>query len=123
MSGAKVRTICASIALAALMLAGTISAADEAKAPTTVEEHQAMAKHYRDEAANFKKLADDHRAMAAAYADKHVPTNGTPPTPNPLTVKMKKHCEAIAKDADKAAHDAEMAATYHEQRAKELQSK
>jgi hypothetical protein len=103
------------------MLGGTAALADEAKVPATPDEHQAMAKQYREEAANFKKVADEHRAMAAAYAEKHVPTNG--PRPNVLAEKMKKHCEAIAKDADKAAHDAEMAATYHEQRAKELPGK
>jgi hypothetical protein len=117
----KIRALIATLALAAITFAATASRAADTKVPATPEEHQAMAAQYRDQAAQYKKLADDHRAMAAAYAQQHVPTNG--PTPNTEAVKMKKHCEAIAKDADKLAHDAEMAATYHEQRAKELQSK
>jgi hypothetical protein len=108
-------------AITVLTFAAKVSFAGDAKVPTTVEEHQAMAKDYKEQATKFKKLADEHRAMAAAYAAAHVPTNG--PTPNVGTEKMKKHCEAIAKDADKLAHDAEMAAAYHEQRAKELQGK
>lgn len=117
----KMRTICASITLAGLMLAGRAAFAGEPKVATTVEEHQMMAKQYRDEAATFKKVADDHRAMATAYAAKHGPTNG--PTPNTGAEKMKKHCEAIANDATRLATDATKAADYHEMRAKELQGK
>ena len=105
------------------VLGATTSKAEEAKVPTTVAEHEAMAKKYREQAAEYKQVADEHRAMAAVYADKHGPFNGTPPAPNPLTVKMKKHCETIAKDADKLAADATKAADYHEMRAKELQGK
>ena len=121
MFSTKIRMMLASLTFAALALGATASFAEEPKVPTTVAEHQAMAKQYRDEAAQFKKVADDHRAMAAAYAEVHQPTNG--PTPNPGTVKMKKHCETIAKDADKLASDAGKAADYHELRAKELQGK
>ena len=115
------RTMIASLAFAAFALTATTSFAEEAKVPTTAAEHEAMAKQYKEESAQFKKVADDHRAMAAAYAATHQPTNG--PTPNTGTVKMKKHCEAIAKDADRLASDAEKAADYHTLRAKELQGK
>ena len=117
----KSRTMIASLAFAAFAFTATASFADEAKVPATAAEHEAMAKQYKEEATQFKKVADDHRAMAAAYAAAHQPTNG--PTPNAGTVKMKKHCEAIAKDADKLASDAEKAADFHTLRAKELQGK
>lgn len=117
----KIRTTLACLAFAAFALAATASRAEEAKVPTTVAEHEAMAKQYQEQATQFKKVADDHRAMAAAYAAAHQPTNG--PTPNAGAVKMKKHCEAIAKDADKLAADAVKAADYHTLRAKELQGK
>jgi hypothetical protein len=121
MFSTKIQTMFASLAFAAFALTATASFADEAKVPTTVAEHEAMAKQYKEEATQFKKVADDHRAMAAAYAAAHQPTNG--PTPNAGAVKMKKHCEAIAKDADKLSSDAEKAADYHTLRAKELQGK
>lgn len=118
----KTQTLFASIAFVAFAFTANAAFAD-AKLPTTAAEHEALAKQYRDQAAQFKKIADDHRVMAAAYTDKHVPTNGTPPTPNTLAVKMQKHCEVIAKDADKMAADAEQAASYHTMRGKELQGK
>ena len=121
MIATKTRTLLASLAFAAFALAATASYADEAKVPTTVAEHESLAKQYKDQATQYKKVADDHRAMAAAYAAAHQPTNG--PTPNAGAVKMKKHCEALAKDADKLASDTEKAADYHAQRAKELQGK
>ena len=117
----KCRTMIASLAFAAFAFSAATSFADEAKVPTTVAEHEALAKQYKEEATQFKKVADDHRAMAAAYAAAHQPTNG--PTPNTGAVKMKKHCEAIAKDADKLSTDAEKAADYHTLRAKELKGK
>lgn len=117
----RIKTMFASLAFAAFALTATASIADEAKLPTTVAEHEAMAKQYKEEATQFKKVADDHRAMAAAYATAHQPTNG--PTPNAGAVKMKKHCDAIAKDADKLSADAGKAADYHTLRAKELQGK
>jgi hypothetical protein len=86
-----------------------------------VAEHEALAKQYKDQSAQYKKVADDHRAMAASYAAVHQPSNG--PTPNAGAEKMKKHCELIAKDADKLAADTEKAADFHTQRAKELQGK
>lgn len=121
MSTTKIRTMIASLAFVAFALTATAAFAEDAKVPTTVAEHEALAKQYRDQTAQYKKVADDHRAMAAAYAAVHQPTNG--PTPNAGAVKMKKHCEAIAKDADKLASDTEKAADYHTQRARELQGK
>jgi hypothetical protein len=71
MFSTKIRKMFASLTFAALALSATASFAEEAKVATTVAEHEAMAKRYKDEAAQFKKVADDHRAMAAAYAAAH----------------------------------------------------
>jgi len=117
----RIRTTIASLAFAAFALTAAASYAGDTKVPTTVAEHEALAKQYKDQAAQYKKVADEHRTMAAAYSTAHQPTNG--PTPNAGAEKMKKHCEAIAKDADKLAADTEKAADYHTQRAKELQGK
>jgi hypothetical protein len=120
----KTHTILASLAFAAFALTASASfagVATAAKVPTTAAEHEARAKQYRDQAAQYKTIAAEHRAMAAEYATTHQPTNG--PTPNPSNTKMQKHCEAIAKDADKMAADSEQAANYHTMRAKELQGK
>jgi hypothetical protein len=120
----KTQIVLASLAFAAFALTASASFAADApaaKVPTTTAEHEALAKQYRDQAAQYKKVADEHRAMAAAYANAHQPTNG--PTANTSNVKMQKHCQAIAKDADKLAADSEKAADYHTMRGKELQGK
>jgi len=117
----KTRTILASLAFVAFALTATRSFADDAKVPATTAEHEALAKQYKDEAAQYKKTADDHRAMAAVYAKAHQDSKGG--VKNPWNEKMKKHCEALAKDADKLAADAEKAADFHSLRAKELAGK
>lgn len=117
----KIRTIAASLAFAAFALTATASFAEEAKVPTTTAEHEALAKQYKDQAAQFKKVGDDHRAMAAAYAKDHPDSKGG--VKNTWNTKMQKHCAALAKDADKLAADAEKAAEHHTMRAKELQGK
>ena len=117
----KIRMMVPALAFAAFALTATASFAEDAKLPATAAEHEALAKQYREQTAQYKKVAEEHRAMAGAYAAAHQPTNG--PTANAGAVKMKKHCEAIAKDADKLASDTEKAADYHTLRAKELQGK
>lgn len=117
----KIRTILAAVVFAAFAASATASYADDAKVPTTTAEHEALAKQYKDQAATYKKLADEHRAMAAAYAKEHQPLKGH--TTNPFNDKMQKHCAMLAKDADKLSADAEKAADYHTMRAKELQGK
>lgn len=117
----KILTIASSLAFAAFALTATASFADEAKVPTTAAEHEALAKQYKDEAAQYKKVGDEHREMAAAYAKAHRPSKGN--ETNPWNAKMQKHCEMLSKDADKLAADAEKAADYHTLRAKELQGK
>lgn len=116
-----IRTIATTLALVAFALTASTSLADDAKVPTTVAEHEALAKQYKGQAAQYKKVADDHRAMAAAYAKAHPPTKGN--VSNPWNDKMQQHCKALAADADKLAADAEKAADYHTLRAKELQGK
>jgi hypothetical protein len=115
------RTILASLAFAAFALTATHSYADEGKVPTTTAEHETLAKQYKDEAALYKKTADEHRAMSATYAKAHQDSKGG--MKNPWNEKMKKHCDALAKDADKLAADAEKAADFHSLRAKELAGK
>jgi hypothetical protein len=121
MLAAKTRTIVATLAFVAFAASANVGLAEEAKVPTTAAEHEALAKQYRDQAAQNKKLAEEHRAMAASYKHMHPDYKGG--VKNPLNEKMQKHCETIAKDADKLAADDEKAAEYHEMRAKELQGK
>jgi hypothetical protein len=117
----NIRTILAAFAFAAFAMSATASYADDAKVPTTTAEHDALAKQYKDQAAAYKKVGDEHRAMADAYAKAHQPGKGQ--NSNPFNDKMQKHCAALAKDADKLAADAEKAADYHTMRGKELQGK
>ena len=117
----KFRTIIASLAFAAFALTATTSFAEDAKVPATAAEHETLAKQYKDQAAQFKKVGDEHRAMAAAYAKAHPDSKGG--VKNAWNTKMQKHCEMLSKDADKLAADAEKAADFHTLRAKELQGK
>lgn len=115
------RALIASLAFAAFALTATASFAEEAKVPATPAEHEALAKQYKDQAAQYKKTADEHRAMAAAYAKANPDSKGG--VKNSWNAKMQKHCDALAKDADKLAVDSEKSADYHTMRAKELQGK
>lgn len=117
----KIRTIIASLAFAAFALTATASLASEAKIPETTSDHDTLAKQYKDQAVQYKKVADEHREMAAAYAKAHPDSKGG--VKNGFNQKMQKHCAMLAKDADRMAADAEKAADYHTLRAKELQGK
>ena len=115
------KTIVAMLVFVVSAAFATATFADEMKLPMTAAEHEAMAKSYKEQAAQYKKVADDHRAMAEAYKKAHPDAKGG--AKNPFNEKMQKHCAALAKDADKLAADAEKAADYHTMRAKELQGK
>jgi hypothetical protein len=117
-------TAVVALAFVAMALAAPASMADAPKVPTTVAEHEALAKQYKDQVAQNKKVADDHRAMADAAKKStlasHAAARGQK---DPKTEKMVKHCMAIAAAADKLAAEAQKAADFHEMRAKELQGK
>jgi hypothetical protein len=119
----KFRTILASLAFAAFALTATAALADEGKVPTTAAEHQAMAKQYRDQAAQYKKVAAEHKDMLEAYKKQLAMPVSKGGQKSPLLEKMEKHCDTLAKDAEKLAADADKAADFHELRAKELQGK
>lgn len=111
------------VMFAVFALTATVSKA-ASTVPTTVAEHEALAKQYRDQAAQYKKIADEHRAMAEAAKQSALSSHSTAQgEKDPKLVKMQKHCSEIAKDADKLAADDAKAADYHEMRAKELQGK
>ena len=122
-SATKIRTILASLVLAAFAFTANAAFADEMKVPTTTAEHEALAKQYKDQAAQYKKVADDHKAMAAAYKKTIAMPESKTGVKNPWLAKMEKHCAMLAKDADKLAADAEKAADFHTMRAKELEGK
>jgi hypothetical protein len=122
-SATKIRTAIASIAFVAFAFTAAASFADEAKVPTTAAEHEALAKQYKDQAAQYKKVADDHKAMAEAYKKSVAVPQTKGGQKNPWVGKMEKHCQTLAKDAEKLAADADKAAEFHTMRAKELQGK
>lgn len=115
--------LAASLATGSLLVSAPISVAvaEDVKVPVTVADHTALAKHYADKAAAYKAEADSHRKMAEAYKKSVATTPKAPP--NPFVTKMERHCQALAKDADKLAADAQKAADYHTLRAKELEGK
>lgn len=118
------RAAVAVLAFAAFAFTARASMADAPKIPTTVAEHEALAKQYQDIVAQNKKIADEHRAMADAAKQStkssHAAAHGQK---DPTTEKMVKHCMAIAAAADKLAAEAQKAADFHGMRAKELQGK
>ena len=117
----SLRTLLALLAFATFTVSAAAARADEVKLPQTAADHEALAKSYKDQATQYKKVAEEHKAMAAAYAKSHPDTKGG--VKNPFNEKMQKHCKMLAADADKLASDAEKAAEYHTLRAKELQGK
>ena len=120
----KLRTAIVALAFVAFAFAAPASMADAPKIPTTVAEHEALAKQYMDIVAQNKKVAADHRAMAEAAKQttkaSHAAAHGQK---DPTAEKMVKHCTAIVAAADKLAAEAQKAADFHEMRAKELQGK
>jgi hypothetical protein len=124
MSTNRIRIAVAAAVFAAFAFAARGSMADAPKVPTTVAEHQALAKQYQDIVAQNKKVADEHRAMADAAKkstlNSHAAAHGQK---DPTTEKMVKHCAALAAAADKLAAEAQKSADFHELRAKELQGK
>jgi hypothetical protein len=98
---------------------GPPQSGESIKAPQTADDHLALARAYREKTAAYRREAASHREMAEAYKRSHPDLKGH--GRNPWTVKMEKHCLAIAKAADQLAAEAEKAADYHTLRAKELQ--
>ena len=119
----SLRTIVALLAFATFAVSATAALAQEVKLPETAADHDALAKSYKDQAAEYKKVADDHRAMAEAYKKTLAMPVDKTGRKNPWLAKMEKHCALLAKDANKLAADAEKAAEYHTLRGKELQGK
>jgi hypothetical protein len=117
----KAKTLLGAIALGTLVTVAGTAQADEAKVPDTMAAHETMAKTYQDKAASYRKEADWHKAMAAAYAKAHPDSKGG--IKNSWNVKMQKHCQAMMTTAEKLATEAEKAADFHNHRAKELQGK
>ena len=89
--------------------------------PTTTAEHKALAKQYKDQAAQYTKVAE-HKAMAAAYAKAHPDSKG-----GVQELVQREDAEALdmAAEIEKLAADAEKAADFHRRGAvaKELQGK
>jgi hypothetical protein len=111
-------------ALASVTLSLSLASAalaEDIKVPVTVADHMAMSKSYAEKATAYRAEAAYHREMAKAYAREHPDRKSG--ARSPWTVEMEKHCQAIVKDAEKMATDAEWAAKFHEMHARELEGK
>lgn len=115
-----VQNLFAAFAISTLLVAGG-ARAEDVKVPETAADHEALAKTYQEKAASYRKEADWHKSMAAAFAKSHPDAKGG--AKNPWNAKMQKHCQMLASEADKLAKDAEKAAEFHILRAKETQGK
>ncbi|HEY0709809.1 MAG TPA: hypothetical protein VGG33_23550 [Polyangia bacterium] len=116
----SVRTLVASFVLGTMLVSGTVLA-DDVKVPETAADHEALAKTYREKAEGYRKDAEWHKAMAAAYAKAHPDTKGG--AKNPFNTKMQKHCNQLAAASEKLAKESEKAGEFHSLRAKESQGK
>jgi hypothetical protein len=117
----KLNALLAAACFGAFTITAGPARADERNAPQTAEEHQDLAQQYRKKAVEFRKEVEWHKDMAAAYKRQHPDAKGG--RRNPWTVKMEKHCQTMARNAEKLATESEKAADFHDLRAKELQGK
>jgi hypothetical protein len=115
-----IRTLVSAFALSTLVVSG-VARAEDVKVPETAADHEALAKSYQEKAANYRKDAEWHKEMAAAYGKSHPDTKGG--AKNPWNTKMQKHCQRLAAEAEKLAKETEKAAEFHTLRAKETQGK
>ena len=93
---------------------------NQPKVPATPEDHFALAKEYQEKAAVYRKEADEHRKMAAAFRTSGANAQKPRGQENPRVKKMEQHCAAIAAAADKLAVENQKAADFHTLRGKEL---
>ena len=112
------RNLLAAITLT--LAAGTGSArAEEARVPLTAADHLAMSTGYAEKARAWRAEAAYHRDMAAAYKKAHPDRKSG--ARSRWALEMEKHCMTIVKDVELAAADAEWAARFHRERAREVE--
>lgn len=112
--------VLASLALSLSPVAVT-ARAEEAKAPVTIADHEAMSKSYADKAFTHRAEAAYHREMVKEYAKTHPDRKSG--ARSRWAVEKEKHCKAIIKDAEKLAADAEWAARFHEMHARQMEGR
>lgn len=115
-----IRMFAAAIAVAGapLLTTSTTLAADfsredvgrEAKVPESAADHAALAKHYDEKAAEWRREATYHQEMAAAYKK----SGGNPSD----VATMERHCTKISKNAEGMAEEAKVMADYHRLRSR-----
>lgn len=87
---------------------------DEARAhaaPARAADHAALARQYQQDAERYRLEARYHRRMAADTI--LVPSDLQDAAASAEAEKMQAHCEAIVRNAERAAADAEWSARYH----------
>jgi hypothetical protein len=98
------------LATGALLLAGTVSFAEEQKDPPPMHMHKSEMDHrsdrevaaeYKDEATQLREKAESHRKLAKLYHGR-TSAKGTANYEN-----VAKHCEQLAKYYENAAKEAE----------------
>jgi hypothetical protein len=93
--------------------------------PQTAEEHAARAAAYREKAAVYRREAEVHRKMFADYKAKQGPSGLQSKLGHelPWIAKMRKHCDAYMKQAERMAAEAESFAQFHHMRSEEMKGK
>lgn len=103
------------LALASLGVAGTGSAADanaaQVIADQSTTDHEALAKRFDDEAAQFEKEAAEHEHLAKNYR------SGIGVGPKGNATSLASHCDRIAKSLKASAADAREMARMHREMA------
>jgi uncharacterized protein YozE (UPF0346 family) len=104
------RRMVIALATGAMLLAGTVSFAEEQKDKPPMHMHKSEMNHrsdrevaaeYKDEATQLREKADSHRKLAKLYHDR------TPPKATADYENVAKHCEQLAKYYENAAKEAE----------------
>ncbi len=67
MSLNHIRNTFAAVSFTLFTLVSGALLADDVKIPETAADHEALAKTYREQSAQYRKTSEDHKKMAAAY--------------------------------------------------------
>ena len=119
MFASKLRRAFAPAAFVIVALTAAPSFAEEIKLPQTAAEQKRGPRSIRKRRSSIERTPPSTSKWLPSTPAQRPEMKGSPKRPD--VMKMSKHCDALAKDYEKLATDADKAADYQMMRAKEMQ--